>query len=31
MLNRYGASAAAERARAAYRSPVDAMGRKVNR
>ncbi len=29
MLNRYGASAAAERARAAYRSPVDAMGRKV--
>lgn len=30
MLNRYGASAAAERARAAYRSPVDAMGRKVH-
>jgi site-specific recombinase XerD len=29
MLNRYGASAAADRARAAYRSPVDAMGRKI--
>jgi site-specific recombinase XerD len=29
MLNRYGASAAAERARAAYRSPIDAIGRKL--
>ena len=29
MLNRYGASAAADRARAAYRSPIDAIGRKT--
>lgn len=29
MLSRYGASAAAERARAAYRSPIDALGGKV--
>jgi site-specific recombinase XerD len=28
MLNRYGASAAADRARAAYRSPIDALGRR---
>jgi hypothetical protein len=27
MLSRYGASAAAERARAAYRSPIDRLAR----
>jgi hypothetical protein len=28
MLSRYGASAAAERARAAYRSPIDRLARR---